>query len=261
MIKAFKKIILIAVIMLIVAAIIKNSFYDTPSRSIKLISYNLHKLNQNDLETNIFNTKKKLVYKIYYWSLIPLGEFSLSTEPTLDTILFSIKSTTEDSYMDRFIQASISIESYLDKKDRLTSFSREITNVRGKEKIKELKFDRKNLIVIRNDTKTKIFKDTCDWLGSFINMLVLPFELGKPTSFKLLSKDEIYDFTAEPVEFRGDSIKILVNVERDDFTSIHGAKFFVWITSGNARVPLVFKGWTPFGYLSAVLSEIEIEGP
>lgn len=257
--KIFKKFLFVFFIALLGSAIIKNSFFDTPTKIFKKFSKQINELNQESITANLYSKERVLTYKIYYMSLIPMGTLKLSTLPGKDETNFSIFASTKDSYLDDFVNASIEINSHFNNKTLLPYLFNETTLVRGKKKFKEIEFDRRELVASIGDRKIKIYKDTYDCLGVFINMIGMPFELNKSRTSNLLSKDEIYNLTAEPIKFLDETAQLIVSIDREEFNSLHGARFYVWITNGSSRIPLLFKSWTPVGYVSVVLNSIEIK--
>jgi hypothetical protein len=254
--KILKRFLLVVLLILIIAGIAKDQIFDTPQKSKKRITLFLTESAKNDLEANIFDTNKTLVYKMYYWSLIPMGELKFTTQVNDLGNVFSFEASTKNSFAEKFILAKADVESYFSKNIHLPYKYKEITDVRGKIKSKEILFDQANLITSRGDRKFKIPMNTYDPISAFVYLLSLP--LTEEHELKFVSGEDVYILKSNPKETKDGICKILIEMARENKTSSHGAKFYVWVSADNARVPLVFKCWSPAGYASVMLKGIEI---
>ena len=254
MLKMLKRSLLIAFLILIASGIVKDQIFDTPQKSKERVAASLEKLAQKDLRVNIFDTDKILVYKMYFWSLIPMGELRFKTQVNDLGNIFSFEATTEKSFAEKFIAAKARISSYFSKNIRLPYKYEEITDVKGKIKTKEIIFDQANLITTRGDRKFKIPMNTYDPVSAFVYLLSLPLTQGH--EIKFVSGEDVFILRSIPKGTKGGICKILIELARENKTSSHGAKFYVWVSADNARVPLVFKCWSPAGYVSVVLKGI-----
>ena len=213
-------------------------------------------LAKKDLRANIFETEKTYVYKMYFWSLIPMGELRIKTQVNELGNVFSFEATTKNSFAEKFIAAKASAESYFSKNIHLPYKYEEMTDVKGKIKTKEIIFDQANLITTRGDRKFKIPMNTYDPISAFVYLLSLPLTQGH--EIKFVSGEDVFILRSIPKGTKGGICKILIELARENKTSSHGAKFYVWVSADNARVPLVFKCWSPAGYASVMLKAIEI---
>lgn len=241
---------------LFISGIIKDKVFDTPQKSKERAVSFLLESAKRDPKTNIFDTDKTLVYEMYFWSLIPMGELRFKTQINDLGNIFSFEATTENSFAENFIAAKAKVESSFSKNICLPYKYREITDVKGKVKTKEIIFDQANLLTTRGDRKFKIPMNTYDPVSAFVTLLSLP--LAEQHDIKFVSGEEVYVLRSTPKGAKDGISKILIEMARENKTSNHGAKFYVWVSADNARVPLVFKSWTPVGYASVVLKGIEI---
>lgn len=255
MFKILKWSLLVVFLILIIAGVIKDQIFDTPQKSKERIASFLAESAKNDPKTNIFDIDKTLVYKMYFWSLIPVGELRFKTQVNDLGNIFSFEATTKNSFAEKFIAAKAKVESYFSKNILLPYKYKEITDVKGEIKTKEILFDQANLITSRGDRKFKIPMNTYDPVSAFVYLLSLP--LTEEHEVKFVSGEEVYILKSSPKETKGGLCKILIGMARENKTSSHGAKFYVWVSADNARVPLVFKCWSPAGYASVVLKGIE----
>ena len=254
--KILKRSLFVVLLVLIVSGIAKDQLFDTPQKSKERVASTLANLAKVDLKVNIFNTDKTFVYKMYFWSFIPMGELRFKTQVNDLGNIFSFEATTEKSFAEKFIAAKARISSYFSKNIRLPYKYEEITDVKGKIKTKEIIFDQANLITTRGDRKFKIPMNTYDPVSAFVYLLSLP--LAEEHEIKFVSGEDIFILKASPKETKNGICKILIEMARENKTSSHGAKFYVWVSANNARVPLVFKCWSPAGYASVVLKGIEM---
>ncbi len=259
MIRIIKYCVLAFFLILVCFAIIKDKVFDTPEKSKQKVASFLSKSAQNSLETNIFGTNKTYVYKMYYWSIVPMGELRFRTQVDDLGNVFSFEARTKGSFAERFIKASAAVNSYFSKNIRLPYKYTEITDVDGKVKTKEFIFDQANLITTVGERKIKIPLDTYDPVSAFVRMLSLPLKGGAEQKIRFLSGRNVYVLKSTVLNESSGIVEVLVDMKREDLTSSHGAKLHVWITQDNVRIPLAFKSWSPVGYVSVVLQRIETE--
>ena len=252
----YKFIFLALVAALVLNAIAKDVILDTPQKCRKEVGSFMADLAKKDLRANIFETEKTYVYKMYFWSLIPMGELRIKTQVNELGNVFSFEATTKNSFDEKFIAAKASAESYFSKNIHLPYKYEEMTDVKGKIKTKEIIFDQANLITTRGDRKFKIPMNTYDPVSAFVYLLSLP--LTQRHEIRFVSGEDVFILRSSPKETQDGICKILIEMARENKTSSHGAKFYVWVSADNARVPFVFKCWSPAGYVSVVLKGIEM---
>jgi len=256
MAKNIKTIMFIFVLILVIVGILKDRVLDTALNCKKKVG---SISNNNDLALNIFDSDKTFVYKMYFWSIIPMGELRYSTQTRDSDVVFSFEALTKKSFVEKFITANARVESYFSKKDLLPYKYVEITKVNGKVKQKEVFYDRAKLLSVQGDKKIKISRDTYDPVGAFVHMLTLSFEQKKDYKIPFLSGHDMYVFKAKLINKVQDIDEISIDMRRQNLTSSHGGHLHVWITADNNRIPLLFKSWTPAGYASVVLDRVSIK--
>ena len=256
MIKRLRMYLVWILLSLSVIALLKDLIYDTPQRCYDTASAAIG--SNGGRAAEVLGGDYTLVYKIHYFSLIPLGTFKISRTDRGVGPVFTGEALTDDSFADIFVDASIRIESHFSRESDMPYRYVETTRVRDKIKVKEIEFDRTEKIASLGDKKIKIDENTCDPLGAFVKALDLPFLEDREYLVGLLAKKTIYRLTAKKTRPSKEFFEALVDVRREDGTSSHGATFKVWLTSGAERIPLLFKSWTPAGYMSVVLEKIEI---
>ncbi|GEM_PF-3174743 len=256
MLKKIKIFLLVFFLGLVVSGIIKDKFFDAPQNCLKKT---MPLASKNDINTNVLMTDKTLVYKMYFWSLIPMGELHYSTQTGASDIVFSFEALTKNSFIEKFITAQARVESYFSKEDLLPYKYAERTEVKGKVKQKEVLYDRVNLLSVQGDKKIKIYPDTYDPIGAFVHMLTLPLEPNKDHNIPFLIGYDMYIFKAKLINTTRGIDEVSIDMRRQNLTSSHGGRLHVWITSDNKRVPLLFKSWTPVGYASVVLDKVLIK--
>jgi hypothetical protein len=258
MLKKIKIFLMILIVGLICTGIAKDKIFDTPENAYKKLGFFA---DQNNLDTNIFGISRVLTFKLYYWSLIPMGELRFVTNASRQDTIFSAEALSKGSFVGNFITASARIESHFSKKDDLLPYKYvETTNVKGIIKTKEVLYDRQALLSIRGKKKTRISKDTYDPLGAFIHMLALPLETGESSDILFISGGDLYNLRAALLKEGPRIMEVLVDIKRQNLTSSHGGTLHVWVSNDDRRIPLAFKSWTPAGYASAILNKVEEGG-
>ncbi len=254
MFRKIKVLFLILFFILIVTGIVKDKVFDTPQACLNKLKQLPAAININD---NIFESRKTFIYKMYFWSMIPMGELRYSTKRSDLDVVFSLEALTDGSFIERFITAQARVESYFLKNDLLPYKYTERTQVNGKVKQKIVLYDRINLLSIQDDKKIKISPDTYDPVGAFVHMLTLSLKPGEDRNIPFLSGHDIYIFKARLLNNDRGIDEVDIDMRRKNLTSSHGGRLHVWLTSGNNKIPLLFKSWTPAGYASVVLDRIE----
>jgi len=238
---------LMFILVLIVAGIIKDKVFDTPENCLK-------KLRSLSMQDN----PKVLTYKMYFWSLIPMGELTFETSKSDAGTVFSAQAVTKSSFLEKFMTASARVESHSDREDLLPYKYVERTEVKGKIKEKEVLYDRERLLAIRGDKKIKIPEGTYDPLGAFVRLLALRPEKDIEHNILFISGGDLYNLKAMVMSEKQGIKEISIDMRRANKTSSHGATFSVWTTADNG-LPLAFKSWTPVGYASVVLDKLEVQ--
>ena len=254
MLKKIKISILVIFLALVTSAIVKNVFFDTPDNCLKKIK---SRTSKNDIEADHFKTNRTFIYKMYFWSIIPMGELRYSTQAGATGIVFSFEALTKKSFIENFINAQARVESHFSKKDFLPYKYAEKTVVNGKIKQKDVLYDRDKLLSVQGDKKIKITRDTYDPVGAFVHILTLPLELNKDYSIPFLSGYDMYLLKARLLKKGRRIDEIDIDMRRQNLTSSHGGHFRVWVTADNSKIPLLFKSWTPVGFATVVLESVD----
>ena len=240
--KLFKKILLSIVILSVVIAVVKDKFFDTTGFALSRLA-----------KAETARMPSELVYRMYYWSVLPLGLLSFSNDHSEDDIIYSVKADTRGGLLEKFIKTSASMESQVTKNNNLPYQYNEITVYREKTKQKKILFDQASLMVTRGERKIKLKQPTYDPVGAFAYLLTLTLKKGDVYKIPLLSEDDIYIMEAKGLEEKNGILKLSIDVKRENGTSSHGANFHVWVATDRHNSPILFKSWTPVGYASVVL--------
>ncbi len=88
--------------------------------------------------------------------------------------------------------------------------------------------------------------------------LKLPYRRGQVFTVRLLSKETVYILKSKMIVDEKDFSQIEIDVRREDMTSNHGMSMTMWTTNGPMRLPLLFKSWTPVGYMSVTLEKLDV---
>ncbi|MFC1753117.1 DUF3108 domain-containing protein, partial [Thermoproteota archaeon] len=123
-------------------------------------------------------------------------------------------------------------------------------------KVKEIKFYPERDIAEREGIFYKIPNKTYDPISVIFTLLDWEFVIGEEIILELLSKEEIYELRATPVEVKGEIYKLEGEVLRQDRSSLHGATFELWVRAGDIRVPLLIKVKTKAGLIHLRLVDL-----
>ncbi len=239
-----KQYIVLFFLLLLFIAFIKDKAIDTPARAKRMI------------DDNRLAADKFLNYRINYGVLFPIGILRLEKKAFPDSNMYSIEANTRDSIIELFTSAKFRIESYFSK-EGLPYLYLESSDVIGDKKDKKIYFDQDNLLASRDDAKIKLDEPTYDPLGAFIYLISRRLETGTTRKVPCLSKQVLYIMKGDVIEVKNGVAKIAIDIRRQDRTSNHGASFYVWVTADEKRIPLVFKSWTPIGYVTVILEKPE----
>ena len=253
MLRKIKLVVLAFFLFLCLVAVVKDKVFDTPQNSFKKIKLEPSK----DTETGVFKRNRTLVYKMYFWSIIPMGELRFITTAKEPDIIFSFQASTNGAFVEKFVTAQAQVASYFSTKDLLPYKYTEWTAVKGKIKKKEVLYDREGLLSLQGEKKIKITKETYDPVGAFIHMLTLSLKAGKDCAIPFLSGHDMYILKARLLKEDRGIDEVEIDMRRENLTSSHGGHLHVWLTADNNRVPLLFKSWTPAGYASVVLDRAD----
>jgi hypothetical protein len=244
------------VLFLLVAGVVKDKIFDTAQNCKKKTAI-LSALPES--KTEFFETSSTLVYRLYFWSLIPMGELRISIKAGDSGVVYAAEADSTKSFAERFVVAKARVESHFSWKDDLPYKYVERTEVNGKIKEKEVLYDRENLLAMQGEKKTRIANDTVDPLGAFVQMLSSSFENWKDIVIPFMSGGDSYNFKVTSLNVNNGIQEVLIDIKRKNLTSSHGGHLHVWITADNNRIPLLFKSWTPVGYASVVLDKVLIK--
>ncbi|HAJ56609.1 MAG TPA: hypothetical protein DCL35_02440 [Candidatus Omnitrophica bacterium] len=253
MLKKIKIFFLALIAGLICVGIAKDKIFDTPVNAFKKISH----MNGRD-DVNVFGTSKVLTYKMFYWSIIPMGELKFVTNASDQKVVFSAEARSQGSFIGNFISASARVESHFSKQDLLPFKYAEITDVNGKVKSREVFYDRTESLAVQGNKKIRIPKETYDPLGAFIRALSYALEVEQNVSTLFISSGDLYNLRARLLEQKGNINEVAIDIKRQNLSSSHGGSLHLWMAS-DTRIPLVFKSWTPVGYASVVLDKLEVQ--
>ncbi len=243
--RKIKFILLAAMVLIIIIAIAKDSILDTPSQA-------LCRYKKMYSETK----PSKIVYRMFYWSILPLGTLTFVTEQTNDEFASSVEANPVGGILGGRIEASAKLESRAHKQNRLPYVYNEVTLYKNKLKKKTILYDQEKLIVTRGERKIQLASTTFDPIGAFSYLLDQRLYRGCVYNIPLLAEDDIYTMEAKGIEENQGLVKVEITIKRANGTSSHGAHFYVWVIADKYNVPILFKSWTPVGYASVVLESI-----
>ncbi len=246
-----------AVVLFLLSALVKDFIFDSPQSCLETVSRSLGR--DPDRAAELLNGNVTLVYRINYLSLIPMGTLKLSRAARENGPVFTLEASSEKSIAEPFVHADARIETTYDGRSNMPSRYSEITQVNGKLKTKDIEFDRENQIATYGDMKVKITEDTYDPVGAFLAASGQEYPDDKEHTIRLLSKKDLYLMKSRKIRQAVRLMQLSIDVKRENLTSSHGAAFTVWMMTGKSPIPLIFKSWTPGGFVSVVLDKIEMK--
>ena len=221
-------------------ALAKDLLLDYPSRVVK-------RLEPGNLKS------AKIEYRMYYLSLIPIGQLELKMDFLEPSVFFSVEAQTKKGVFESSLDAKAALETIANQDHFLPTVYREKTVYRGKVKIKSIQFFREEGFAQRGDRKIKIEFDVRDPLTGFFYLLSRDFKSLSVYETRILSEDVIYILRARLIDTKGSYMKLAMDIFRADGKSGKNFFFNVWITNDGRCIPFLFKSWTPVGYATVVL--------
>ncbi|MGE5279818.1 MAG: DUF3108 domain-containing protein [Deltaproteobacteria bacterium] len=223
-----------------------ESFLHTPKRALAVVR-------ARDLAPG---NDRTLTYRIYLGSLIPFGTITITRTRRDGAPAYAIEALSRGSVAHAFIDARAAFASLFDAATGMPQRYVETTRVNGKTKSKSIIFDRQTLTAASGERRIKITPQTYDPVGGFMAVLERPFTDNRTETVEMLSKRDIYVLKAHKKARTDGALKVGIDVHRADATSNHGATFDVWLTREQPRVPLLFRSWTPAGFVTVILTDI-----
>jgi len=241
---------LILLIIIIVFSVSGIVGINTYKNSIALI---LRKIPMPVLEAGSFKnhsdwlwqTGRTFVFEVVYMNIFSPGTATMSVkeETFIDgKPVINLEAVMEpNEFFKEIYDSKMVISSAIRKDTKVSLWYQELTSTPEKDKTKEIVFDPDENIAVREEIKYRIIGNTYDPLSAFFNFLSSDFSIDEPIVLNLLSKEEIYEFKATPVELKDNIYKLQGEVYRQDKSSSHGAKFTLWVKNDNVRIPLLVK--------------------
>ncbi len=251
---ANKRILLTGLGVLLAAVVIREVIFRSPQAAVaRLAGYRISA--PRDTRAEIFFRDKTLVYDVTYACVVPLGRLTITTRSTPEACLLRARVTTEGTPLGGILKARAEIASLLDPQTLAPRQYTEYTEVKEKKKTKVSVFDLEEMVVRQDERTIKIHEGVRDALSAFFWLLSRTPSPG-PLRSEFISKKELYTITLTPLGQKTAVASYQVEIKRANGTSSHGGRFTVWISKGPTRTPVLIKGWTPVGHLSAILREI-----
>jgi len=251
----FKKVILALIAVFVVLCLVSfllEANLNKPSKILKSVSTK---------DSKIFDVGTELVYSVKYMNIIPAGYAIFKTKGVTrvdnnKVYILELKAETA-GLVGVFYKAKAVIESLMDQ-DRLYTYKyAEDLYLPDEHKNKVIFYDQKRNIARRKEHKVKILPNTQDPLSCIFYLRTQEFEAGKKFNINILSKEENYLMRVNVLDKKDDISKLSIKVARQDGSSHHGGKFFVWISNDSSKAPLLIKASTKLGSVSLRLIDIK----
>jgi len=265
-----KKIFLIFIIIIFVI-VGYNALINFSVASLNYYKNNTYK-NYNDVEKRagiagrefknyhdwLWQGDRSFTFDVIYMNLFSPGKvkFRIKEDKRISAFVIEAQVTPHDIFK-KVYDANMFIESTVDKKSKISLRYREISHTPEEEESKEIVFYPLENIAARQGVKFKIPDRAYDPLAAFFNLLDSEYIVEKTLVFDSLSKEEVYEFKATPVENKNNIYKLKGEVFRKDKSSKHGASFTMWVRGGDVRIPLLVEVMSAAGPIYLRLREVE----
>lgn len=260
----FKRIftsIFILIFIIAIAIVTINIYKNNPQRILKSLGKEIYTISNDKLKTHsdwLWQADRRFTFDIIYMNIFSPGTASIVIKEEGQIPAFIIEAEVSlNDYFKKLYDAGMAIKSTVDKDNKLSLRYQELSYTPEKTRSKEIVFDPVANIAQRAGIKFKIPDSAYDPLAAFFNLLNSEFNIGEPIVLNLLSKEEIYEFKATPIEFKNNIYKLQGEVHRQDRSSTHGATFTIWIKNGGVRIPLLIKVVSAAGPVYLRLKEVE----
>jgi hypothetical protein len=189
-------------------------------------------------------------------NLFSPGTATISIKEEKQTSSFIIEAQVElNNFFKKLYDAKMIVNSTVNKDNKVSLRYKEFSHTPEEDKSKEIIFDPVAKVAEREGVKFKIPDSVYDPLAAFLKLLDSEFRVGETIVLDSLSKEEIYEFKATPVEFENGIYKLNGEVFRKDRSSKHGASFTMWVKDGEVRMPLLIKVISAAGPIYVRLKE------
>lgn len=253
MIKRIFGFILLACVILVVILSVKETVIDNPEGI-------LEKLPKE--EWSVFTEEKELIFLVKYMGIIPIGKAKIKVDSSTSyngRDVYKLLAEAETSgFAAIFYKAKARIESYMDKNKFYSLRYKEeliLPDDKGP-KIKEIIYDQENHIMTRANMKRKILPDTQDPLSAIFYLRIQDFNIEESIVMNTITKEENYEFKTDVTKKQDNLWMLKSKVQRQDRSSYHGVKFYLWLSSDLRRLPLLVKLWTQAGPITMRLIDI-----
>jgi len=235
-------------VLIVVSSVAVNCYRNNPQRIFAKIQDQVTATDRqefNSFQDWLWKTDRAFVFDVIYMNMSSTGTTTMKVveqTPFDGNQAYVLEAVMQpNQFIKSAYDAKMSIRSIVSQKEKASLFYQEKTTTPEKTKIKEIVFNPAQEIAERDGIKFKIPALTFDPLSVFFAFLDREFTIGKPIVLNLLSKEEIYEFSIEPIELASDIFTLKGEVRRKDRSSAHGAKFTIWVLNQKTKVPLLAK--------------------
>jgi hypothetical protein len=261
MLRKIFKVIFIAVSIFIVISVLVNTYNNNPQFILKKLSQDVLAVSSDKFKGHtdwLWREGRKFSFDIIYMNVFCAGEAKLFIKEEKQIPAFIIKAEVgPNDFLKRLYDAKMVITSTVDANNKISLIYDELSQTPEEKRSKEIIFNPVARIAQREGIKFKIPDYTYDPLSAFFNLLDAEFKIGKPIILNSLSKEEIYEFKATPVQLQGGIYKLEGEVHRQDKSSTHGARFTIWVKDANMRIPLLMRVVSAAGPIYVRLREVK----
>lgn len=248
MIKNFFITLFMIILVIVLALILINVYKNNPQLIAKSLKKQIELSRKSEFKTHrdwLWSETRAFIFDVVYMNIFSPGiaKMQILSETTFkNSPVYILEALLEpNDFFKKIYDANMKISSAVRKKDKVSLWYQEISITPEKSRTKEIVFEPQNNIAIREGMKFRIPDGINDPLSVFFNLLNADFIIGEPIVLNLLSKEEIYEFKATPLELRNNIYKLEGEVHRQDRSSTHSVKFTIWVLDGQVRIPLLAK--------------------
>jgi hypothetical protein len=249
----FKRIIIGILLVLVLACLVqfvKETVLSDPRRIYAKVMPKYKSLSGQEIKDIVFSPDRDVKMLMRYMNIVPLGKMQLKAEGVSGSRIKLSAEASPASWISVFYRASAKATSLIDNSRFYPEKYTEDLSYGDKRETKEIIYDQKKHLALRENNKYKIPPMTFCPLSAFYYLQLEDFEVQSIHQVKLITKEEVYLLEAKVLEIEDDIIRLEGQVKREDSSSTHGAEFELWI-SQELRVPLLFKVKTPAGLMIA----------
>ncbi len=248
MFKRIISVIILGLISLGIGQFVKETALSDPQRIYNKVMPKLQYLSGQEAKDLVYSGQRKMQFLMNYANVFPVAQAQIHLEEvSLNQLKLCAKAQTI-GLAKAVYKAFAESNSLIDRTDFFPLNYTEKISYGEKEESKEITYDQKEHIAIRESKRYKIPPLTFCPLSAFYYLQLQDLKPGSIHRIKLFSKEEIYILEAKVEEAEDDIVKLSGQVKRENLSSSHGVEFEFWMAQ-SLKTPLLFKVKTQAGLI------------